>query len=188
VIHQILTSDNGKPPAAVYLIADFSNTSSMVQGLVAAGYKGTIIDAVGYDPRLAAFKPFNNTYVTLLWAPFQSTNVAFVRQMNADLAKYEPGAAKSLIVAAGYISADFLVAALQAAGRNLTVSSFLNTLNGDHFIYQQPGFIGETYWPLNHVISSSCGTVVKLSNQKFKQVAPLTCTNLLPKKDKAAKS
>ncbi len=182
VIHQILTSDNGKAPAAVVAIADFSNTSSIVQGLVASGYKGRIIDAVGYDPRLASFKPFNDTYVTLLWAPFESSTVPFIQQMNADLDKYEPGAARSLIVAAGYISADFLIAALQATGRNLTVSSFLNTLNGDHYTYQQPGFLGMTYWPLNHVIGTSCGTVVQLSNEKYRQIAPLACTNLLPAK------
>jgi hypothetical protein len=133
---------------------------------------------------LASFKPFDNTYVTLLWAPFESTDVPFVQQMNADLDKYTPGATRSLIVAAGYISADFLVAALQTAGRNLTVSGFLNTLNGGHYTYQQTNFIAESHWPLNHIIGTPCGTVVQLKNRQYKQVQPLGCASIIVNKNK----
>jgi ABC-type branched-subunit amino acid transport system substrate-binding protein len=178
VVNGIMTSNNGQPPAAVYLVADFANTQSVVSGLRAAGYEGVIVDAVGYDPRLASFQPFDNSYVTLLWAPFESTDVPFVKQMTADLDKYASDAPKTLATAAGYISADFMIAALKAAGPDLTVTKLLNTMNSDQFVYSQKDFIGETHWPLNHLTGAPCGTLVQLKDQVYKQVEPLSCTDV----------
>jgi ABC-type branched-subunit amino acid transport system substrate-binding protein len=178
VVNGIMTSNNGQPPAAVYLVADFANTQSVVSGLRAAGYEGVIVDAVGYDPRLASFQPFDNSYVTLLWAPFESTDVPFVKQMTADLEKYAPDAPKTLQTAAGYISADFMIDALKAAGPDLTVTKLLNTMNSDQFVYSQKDFIGDTHWPLNHLTGAPCGTLVQLKDQVYKQVEPLACSNV----------
>src|SRR5262249_49569556 len=163
-------------PAGVYLVADFANTQSVVSGLRAAGYEGAIVDAVGYDPRLASFQPFDNSYVTLLWAPFESTDVPFVKKMVADLDRYAPETPKTLATAAGYISADFMIEALKAAGPDLTVTSLLATMNSDKFVYSQKDFIGDTHWPLNHLTGSPCGTMVQLKDQAYKQIQPLTCT------------
>ena len=58
VVNEIMTSNDGGPPAMVYQVIDFANTSAITQGLVAAGYEGKLVNAVGYDPRLAGFEGF----------------------------------------------------------------------------------------------------------------------------------
>jgi ABC-type branched-subunit amino acid transport system substrate-binding protein len=180
IVNDIMTADGGHPPDAVYLVADFSNTNTMVQALKAASFPGKIIDAVGYDPRLASLASFDDTYVQLLWAPTESRDVPFVQQMAADLQKYEPDVPLSLPTIAGYISADFLVTALQKAGRDLTLSGFLSMMNTTGYTYHQAGFIADTHWPLNHSIGTPCSDLVHLKAQTYASVSGLQCTNLVP--------
>jgi len=175
IVNDILTSNDGGQPAIVYQISDFANTSTMTQALVAAGYEGDILNAVGYDPRLATFEAFEGSYTTLQWMPFESTDVPFVEQMAADLDGYAPDTPKSLPTASGYIAADLFLAGLEATGPDLTVDSFLETLNDD-WVYPTPDFKGEVRFPANHVAAVPCGTLVVLEDQEYSAASPITCS------------
>jgi ABC-type branched-subunit amino acid transport system substrate-binding protein len=175
VVNALMTSNAGQPPSVVYWVADFANTVAMTQALNAAGYKGLQVNAAGYDPRIAGLKAFQGSYTNLQWLPFEATNNSFVQQMTADLKQYAPGTTLGIQAAAGYISADFLIKAIEAAGPNLTVNGFLKTANSPSFTYGGHGFIGETHWPDNHFVGSPCGTMVQDTGGKYGLVVPLTC-------------
>lgn len=170
-VQDVLAED----PSGVYLISDFSNSLAMVQALKAVGYGGRIFTAVGYDPRLAELPDFDGVYTTLQWQPFENTDNEFVQQMNADFDEYAPETPKSLPAAAGYIAADLFVAALEAAGPDLTVDSFLETLNGGDFSYDPPELFGSSYWPENHVNATPCGVIVESSGGAYELASPLAC-------------
>jgi ABC-type branched-subunit amino acid transport system substrate-binding protein len=61
LVRQIMTANNGKPPAMVYHVTDFVNVTALSQTLTAAGYKGIQISAVGYDPRITGLKALDGT-------------------------------------------------------------------------------------------------------------------------------
>src|SRR5690606_7647678 len=114
-----------------------------------SGYQGNLVNAVGYDPRLADFEGFDGSLINLQWAPFEATDVEFVQQMNEDFDEYAPDASRGLPAAAGYIAADMFLAGLEETGPDLTVDSFLETLNDD-WVYATPDFRGDVRYPLNH--------------------------------------
>ncbi len=174
VVNEIMTSNDGGPPAMVYQVIDFANTSAITQGLVAAGYEGKLVNAVGYDPRLAGFEGFEGSFTTLQWAPFEATDVEFVEQMNADFDEYAPELNRGLLGAAGYIAADMFLTALEDVGPDLTVDSFLETLNGG-WTYSTPEFRGETRYPENHVLGVPCSGTVQLQNGEFSVATPIIC-------------
>jgi ABC-type branched-subunit amino acid transport system substrate-binding protein len=176
IVNSIMTADEGAPPSFVYLVADFANSNTMVEAFRAAGYDGSVLSAVGYDPRLAQAPQFQGIYTTLQWAPFESADIPFVAQMVKDFERYAPDTARGLPAAGGYIAADMVVAALQAAGPDLTVDSFVRALN-DRWVYSTPGFRGDATFPANHVIAVPCGTLVLLQNERFQQGGPITCTD-----------
>lgn len=174
-VQQLMTSNDGGPPAAVWYIADFANTNTMTQAMTAAGYEGAQFNAVGYDPRLAETEMFEGSYTILQWLPFEESDNPFVAQMIEDLDEHAPDAAHSLVTAAGYIAADMFVAGLEATGPELTVDSFLATLNGGDFSYDPEGLFGGSHWPLNHVVPTPCGTIVQLEDGEYSLAVPLTC-------------
>jgi ABC-type branched-subunit amino acid transport system substrate-binding protein len=175
LVRQILAANNGKPPAMVYHVTDFQNVTAVTQALAAAGYKGLQISAVGYDPRLAAFKALDNTFTSFQWLPFEATDNPTVKQMTDDLKTYGSGATLSLPSAMGWISADMLVAGLQATGKDLTVDSFLKTVNGSSFHYGDGIFSGRTIWPSNHFYGTPCGIATHLTGGKYELAVPLVC-------------
>ena len=176
-VQEIMTANDGEPPAAVWYIADFSNTSTMTQAVAGAGYQGLQFNSVGYDPRLKEADMFEGTYVYLQWLPFEESDHPFVAQMIEDLEEYAPDAPHSLPTAAGYLAADMFVEALEATGPDLTVDSFLETLNGGDFTYDPEGMFGGSHWPINHVIATPCGTIVKLEDHEYSLAVPLSCAD-----------
>lgn len=174
VVTEIMTANDGGPPALVYQVIDFANTSAITEGLVAAGYDGALVNAVGYDPRLADFAGFQGSFTTLQWAPFESTDIEFVEQMNADFEQYAPDLNRGLPAAAGYIAADMFLAALEEAGPDLAVDSFLETLN-DGWVYSTPGFRGDARFPENHVLGVPCNGLVELQDGEYSTVTPIIC-------------
>lgn len=177
IVNKITTSNGGQAPAMVYMITDFSNTSTLTQALKASGYEGILLNAVGYDPRLAQFEGFDGSNTNLQWAPFEATGIPFVDQMNADFDQYASEANRGLPAAAGYISADMFLQAVKDTGQNLTVDSFLKTMNAD-WVYSTPNFRGDAKYPDNHVFGVPCANLVELSDQAYSQATPVTCNEV----------
>ena len=65
----------------------------------------------------------------------------------------DPDTQLNLALVAGYWSTDMFLKALEETGQDLTVESFLETLNGD-FTYSIEGAVGESKWPAT--TSSRC--------------------------------
>ncbi|OHV62169.1 ABC transporter substrate-binding protein [Pseudofrankia sp. BMG5.36] len=177
LVRQIMTANNGKPPAMIYHVTDFVNVTALIQTMTAAGYQGIQISAVGYDPRLAGLKALDDTNTYLQWLPFQTTDNATVRQMTDDVTKYGKGAGLSITTAMGWISADMLIAGLKATGKDLTVDKFLSTLNSPNFHYGDGIFIGRNTWPENHFYGAPCATATKLKDGKYSLAVPLVCND-----------
>ncbi|WP_308301925.1 ABC transporter substrate-binding protein [Frankia sp. AgKG'84/4] len=173
VINAILKSDGGRAPSVIFMVAAVGDSTKVASALKAAGYKGVIMTPI-YDPRLSGVKELDDTYALLQWAPGFATNVPAVATMAKDFQKYAPGAPLSLTAVAGYLSAEFTVDALTKTGPNLTVSSFLKTLNGGGYTYYRPGLVAESRWPLNHVTSVPCATIAHLKDGKW-SAPPLVC-------------
>jgi ABC-type branched-subunit amino acid transport system substrate-binding protein len=175
IVSAVMRSNGGKPPDMIYHTVTFQNVLKLTAAFKAAGYHGAQINAVGYDPRLAGSKDLDGSYVALQWTAGVATDVPAVRQMVDDFKKYAPDQQLSLPAMAGYWSADFLVNALAKTGRNLTVDSFLKTLNSGSFTNYVPGALPESRWPLNHLIGTPCEAAVRLQNDAYTPVGPLTC-------------
>jgi hypothetical protein len=176
IVNAIMTADHGKPVGAVYSVVQIGSALKLLGALKAAGYKGVLVTPY-YDPRLAGVGEFAGTYAVLQWQPGISTNVPAIAQMVADFKKYAPGETLSLTSMAGYWSADMVIKGLQKTGRNLTVDSFLKTMNSNYSNYV-PGALPETRWPLNHVATTPCGTLAHLTNKTW-TAPPESCTAIV---------
>nr|MDT0663783.1 ABC transporter substrate-binding protein [Micromonospora sp. DSM 115978] len=112
------------------------------------------------------------------WAPAESESPGMA-QLKADFAKYAPDQVLSLPAMAGYWSADLFVGALQHAGRDLTVDSFLTALNDGSFTHTSDGALAATVWPVNHLLAPPCAALVELTADGYRQEQELSCSELV---------
>lgn len=179
VVNSIMTSNNGAPPSLIIFPGDFTSTVKITEALKGAGYQGETLNAVGYDPRLGSFQTLDGAHTILQWASNEAQTPGIAR-MKADFAKYAPGAALSLPTVAGYWAADMFLNALDATGRDLTVDSFLRTLNGGSYKYYVPDTVPESHWPVNHATGTPCAGIVELTNKQYQITSKLSCGSLIP--------
>ncbi|ONH58946.1 branched-chain amino acid ABC transporter substrate-binding protein [Frankia sp. CcI49] len=172
IVSSIMQADGGQAPGVVFFISQFADATKLSGALKAAGFEGLIVSPI-YDPRVTGIKDLDNTYALMQWQGGFDADVPAVAQMTADFEKYSAGVALSLTAMSGYWAADMLVTALQKAGKDVTVDSFLKLLNTGYTNYV-PGALPETRWPLNHVAQAPCETVAHLSNGKW-SADPLQC-------------
>lgn len=182
IVSALMSADHGNPVGLVIMPGDFTSMQRLVEPLRAAGYTGQVISAVTYDPRLAAakIKSIEGVNTILQWAPSEADSPG-MKRLKADFAKYAPNQSISLPAMAGYWAADMFVDALTKTGRNLTVDSFLKTLNGGGYTYYANGATPQVRFPLNHSYATPCGGLVALKNGGYDQTVPFACSSLLPK-------
>ncbi|WP_232794118.1 ABC transporter substrate-binding protein [Pseudofrankia saprophytica] len=173
IVSAVMQADAGKPPAVVFFVAQFGDATKLSGALKAAGYKGLVVSPI-YDPRVSGIPELDGTYALLQWQGGFNTDVPGVAQMATDIEKYSSGTALSLTAMAGYWAADMLVTALQKTGKDLTVDSFLKTLNGASYTNYVAGALPETRWPVNHLAPAPCETLAHLTNGKW-AAPPLQC-------------
>ena len=173
VAQEVLASNAGKSPDAVFVVGNASNVLGMQQALGAAGFLGVFTNQIQYDPNLVA--PANGATVMTQTAPTESapTNPAMA-QLVADVQKVAPGFAIDQSVIAGYWSADLFLAAVQKAGRNLTRASLVKAAN-DHFTYSVANTVGPTTFPGAHSRPTPCGALVASNGTAFAVKVPYTC-------------
>ncbi|ADP83731.1 ABC transporter substrate-binding protein [Pseudofrankia inefficax] len=182
VTQAIMTAAGGAPPQVVVYATDFAASTKITQALAAAGFTGKNINAVGYDPRLAAanFAGLQKSYTLLQWSPTEDASSPGVQQLIADFRKYAPDAAISLPTMAGYWAADMFLDAVTKTGKNLTVNTFLKTLNTSYSYYVDDA-VPQTRFPLNHVVNAPCGSLVQLDGTKYDVATRLSCGQVLKK-------
>jgi ABC-type branched-subunit amino acid transport system substrate-binding protein len=180
IVNAVMTSNNGGPPDIIYHVSDLQSIIKIVGGLKGSGFTGKQISPI-YDPRLTGLKDLDGLYSTIQWVPAINQTTGPNAQLLADFKKYIPDTAVSLAAMAGYWSADMFLAAVKKTGRDLTVNTFLKTLN-TNYSYSAGDAMPETRWPLNHVVPAPCASATLQKDAKLSIVEKLTCGSLLVKK------
>ena len=180
LVQALMTANAGAPPDVVYYISDFASSLKLIEALNAAGYHGKHLSPI-YDPALTTIKDLDGMYATGSWLPGIDNTNKTANQMVADFKKYAPNQRISISALAGYWSADLFVSAAAAAGRNLTVDSFVKFLNND-YVHSGGGAVPETRWPLNHFVATPCSSLIQLKGGVWKPITQLSCGSLLVKK------
>lgn len=175
-VQKVMSADHGKPPDVVFICNAFGPTLGLTSALKAAGYKGTLYNSITYDPRLMASKQtaesLEDSYVAVLLGPAESDNAA-IRQLKADVKAVDPKAPLTLTLMMGYWSADMFVKMLQATGKNLNRTTFLDTAR--KFSYRVPGGVCGAKFPQGFDEPTPGDALVQVKNGKYKVAEPLTC-------------
>jgi ABC-type branched-subunit amino acid transport system substrate-binding protein len=170
-VQALLTSDDGEAPDVIYLQATLSGTK-LAAALQAAGYEGMIITP-SYSPLLLGQPGYDGVWINTQLS--MDPEVPANAEMLEAVAAIDPEAELSLSLAAGYWAADLFLAGLDATGPDLTVESFLETMNGGDFTYEVTDVIGTSTWPDNHDKSVPCATLIEVQGDEFVPSIPLTC-------------
>jgi ABC-type branched-subunit amino acid transport system substrate-binding protein len=179
LVNAVMTSDGGQPPDAIIPLVQAAGTLKLAEAFKSAGYQGKLVLASLYDPRLTQVSTLQDTYASLQWEQPTETDAPAIAAMKADIDKYAPGQVLSIPAMAGWFTADMFISALRKTGRDLTVDSFLKTLNGGDFTYYDQGALAETRWPLNHVVPSPCFALARLTGKKYEAAAKLSCGQIV---------
>ena len=173
VAKEVLTSNNGALPDAVFVLGGPSNVLGMQNALSANGYLGLFTNQIEYSPNLVA--PAVNAIVYTQTAPTETVvaNKA-MQQLVTDVKKVAPDQPIDQSVLAGYWSADLFLAAVQKAGKNLTSASLEKAAN-TKFTYEVEDTVGPTTFPAAHSLPTPCGALVSSNGTAYAVKVPYTC-------------
>jgi len=178
IAKEVVTSNRGTIPDAVFVVGGPSNVYGMQQALSANGYLGLFTNQIEYAPDLVA--PAASTVVFTQTAPTESasTNSA-MQQLVADVHKIAPDQPIDQGVVAGYWSADLFLAALKKAGKNLTPAGLVKAANRK-FTYEVPDTVGPTTFPAAHAVPTPCGALVTSDGTAYSVKVPYACGRVVP--------
>jgi len=171
-INAMLTSNNGKPPDAIFLTTSVPNTLQLVSKIPAAGYNGVLTNAVLYDPRAAALTKGNFEFVQFD-IPEDTANASMQQIVKNIQAVGGPNVQITQGMLSAYFSADSFVAVLKKVGKNLTPEAMAAAMK--NFTYQVPTVIGPTKYPAAQTQGAPCGTLVESDGTKYSVVVPYSC-------------
>jgi ABC-type branched-subunit amino acid transport system substrate-binding protein len=170
-VTDLLSSADGEAPDVIYLQATLSGTK-LAAALQAADYEGMIITP-SYSPLLLGQDGYDGVYVNTQFG--MDPSVEANQEMLEAVKAVDPEAELSLALVAGYWSADMFIKALEETGEDLTVESFLETLNSGDFSYEMDGAVGASTWPDNHDQVVPCAAMTLVEGDEFVPNIPLTC-------------
>jgi branched-chain amino acid transport system substrate-binding protein len=178
VVTEVLASNNGRAPDAIFVLGGTSNVVGLQQALVAGGYQGILTNQIQYAPGLVA--PSIGVFVVTQTAPVESAadNPA-MKQLVTDVQKVAPGQPIDQSVVAGYWSADMFLAALRKTGKQLSRASFARAAN-TKFTYRVANTVGPTTFPAAHSLPTPCGALVQSTGTAYAVKVPYTCGRVVP--------
>jgi branched-chain amino acid transport system substrate-binding protein len=173
----ILTSNNGKAPDAVFLVVQFSNLLGMAKALQQANYQGVITNAVGYVPAITATLKGQEGFMQFSAPESAPTNP----NMATVVATIKKSLGNDVVISqgmlSGYFSADFFVKALKKVGKNLTPEALAKTASS--MTYGISGTVGPTPYPTALKYGTPCGTLVRSDGTAWHIDVPYSCyTNI----------
>ncbi len=178
VAKEVVTSNNGTIPDAVFVLGGPSNVLGMQQALSANGFLGVFTNQIEYSPNLVA--PAVGAIVYTQTAPTETVTAnAAMQQVVADVQKVAPDQPIDQSVLAGYWSADLFLAAVQKAGKKLTTASLEKAAN-TKFTYEVANTVGPTTFPAAHSLPTPCGALVSSNGTAYAVKAPYTCGRVVP--------
>jgi hypothetical protein len=169
---KVMTANGGNPPDLIEILGDFATTLGLGKKLIQLGYPGKILGFTDYDPRIVGS---TKGMITLLqYAPFESAaSSPAIQQMISDLNAYKPGLPHTQAVESGWLTADFLIAALKKAGPNLTREALYNAINSG-FTYDNGGVSVPVKWPVAHSLIQVGATFIQDEGTSYQVLVPLT--------------
>ena len=169
---KVMTANGGNPPDLIEILGDFATTLGLGKKLLQLGYPGKILGFTDYDPRIVGS---TKGMITLLqYAPFESAaSSPAIQQMISDLNAYKPGLPHTQAVESGWLTADFLIAALKKAGPNLTREALYNAINSG-FTYDNGGVSVPVKWPVAHSLIQVGATFIQDEGTSYQVLVPLT--------------
>jgi ABC-type branched-subunit amino acid transport system substrate-binding protein len=170
-VTDLLAADAGAAPDVIYLQATLSGTK-LAAALQDAGFEGMIITP-SYSPLLLGQPGYDGVWVNTQFD--MDPEVAANAEMLTAVQAVAPDQKLNLAVAAGYWAADMFVKAVDQTGPELTVESFLATLNGGEFTFEVPDVVGPSSWPDNHDKVVPCGALTEVQGDQFIPSIGLTC-------------
>ncbi len=171
--NSVLDANGGNPADAVFVVGGYSNVVELQQALRDGGYAGLFTDAIEYDPDLIASSTATAVFLQTAAVESAPTNPA-MQQLVADVRAVDPDVPIGLPVVAGYFSADLFIAAVQRAGKNLTLAGFMKQANKG-FTYAVPNTVGPTKFPAAHNEPTPCGSLVRSDGAAYNVLVPYTC-------------
>jgi hypothetical protein len=178
VAKEVMASNNGAPPDAVFVLGSSSNVVGMQHALGANGYVGLFTNRIQYAPDLVA--PAVGAVVLTQTAPSESAaTTPALQQLVADVRKIAPDQPIDQAVLAGYWSADLFLAALEKAGRKLTPAALVRAANR-RFTYAVDGAVGPTSFPAAHSLPTPCGALVASTGTAYTVKVPYSCGRVVP--------
>jgi ABC-type branched-subunit amino acid transport system substrate-binding protein len=180
VAKEVLASNAGKSPDAVFVVGNVSNVLGLQNALRAAGFLGVFTNQIEYGPNFVAPAVGGNVYTQTAPTESAPTNPAMA-QLIADVQKVAPDVPIDQSVVAGYWSADLFLAAVQKAGTRLTATSLVKAAN-DKFTYKVANTVGPTTFPAAHSVPTPCGALVTSSGTAYAVKVPYTCGRVVPVK------
>ena len=144
----------------------------VAEALQNAGFDGTIITP-SYSPLLLGAPGYDGVFVNTQFSmdPEVPANAAMLEAVKA----VAPEQKLNLAVSAGYWVTDMFIKALEETGEDLTVETFLATLNGGDFTFEVEDVVGPSTWPLKHDEPVPCAAMVEVKGTEFVPIVPLTC-------------
>jgi ABC-type branched-subunit amino acid transport system substrate-binding protein len=178
VAKEVMASNNGNIPDAIFVLGGASNVLGMQQALTTNGYLGLFTNQIEYAPDLVA--PAVGAIVLTQTAPVETAgeNPA-LQQLVADVQKVAPGTPVDQSVIAGYWSADLFLAAVQKAGKKLTPATLVKAAN-TKFTYEVENTVGPTTFPAAHSVPTPCGALVASNGTAYAVKVPYTCGRVVP--------
>ena len=170
---QVLTSNKGGPPDAIFVAASYANVAQLRQAVRGTGYLGVFTNAVEYDPDLVASATGSFVFTSTAAVESAPTNPAMA-QLVADVNALAPGQPIDQSVIAGYWSVDLFIAAVTRAGPNLTPDRLVAKANSK-FTYKVKNTVGPVKFPDAHNEPAPCGTLVQGTGLGYTVAQPYRC-------------
>ena len=166
----------GTDPDVVVIVSGL-NGSRLSEAMRGAGFDGMVL-IPAYDPRVAALPGFAGATSFTQWATAEYIDVPAMAQLIDDIHAIAPDQAITLGAMAGYLSADLFVAALEAAGPDLSVETLVAAMN-DGFTWEVPDVVGELSFPDAHEQPTPCVAMVVATDGRYAPDVPLTCGSVI---------
>ena len=165
-----------RPPDAVFVVAGFAAVGALEDALRARAFSGVATNLVQYSPALVS--PARGAYILTEFAtPEAAAGSPAMREILEQIAALTPDTVTPSMIA-GWLSADFWVRAVRAAGRNPTPAEVARAASRMRF--RVAGTVGPTDYPAAFVRPTSCGQLVTSDGSAFTIAVPYRCSGYVP--------
>ena len=175
-------------PNVIFVSSGFSNTIGMTAALKAAGFKGTIANAIAYVPGLLEASPdiaaaLDGSYVVIVGFGAPEFGGEYWDQVQQDCEASSDKCFVTLGFIVGYSTADFFIQTAQELERREQNDGW--EFNAENFSailangFDVPGYgnvYGATAWPDDWTRNGLCDAMVLIKGTTYEGITDLDCS------------